>query len=735
MTEFLNGQELYIAHDGNPITLFNAGDTVSATITQSGSALVLNDPTALSLAIAGVNRVATTATEHTIQVAVSSQTMHLDTYSDTLTARSVLRVQKSHSDTLGTSARTLNGEYLGQITVAGFTATPTLVDAFQIRVLQNGATAARVPGDAYFETSSAAALNTDQFVLRNDGTIEFNQAAGLIMAVTNDSVNLLTTIALEFGDPGRSIVDNGTDVSFLNATNDGDILLTASGTTADIILDSTRLVELDAGVNAEIHIAGVNRVSVTATTYTNQYAGGPNDLHLDSYSANNADRSRIFLRKSNNNTLGVLTETTDTDSLGAILFQGIDNGSNFDTGARIEAIQNGAAGSRLPTDVKFETYTSSAINTEQFVLRSTGDVEFNKSAGLMNVALRCFSTTAAEFNYISINKSASATIGTLVETVDTDVLGRLYFQGVDTGTNLEQGAYIEAKQNGAAGTYVPTDLKFFTANDTGLNTVVLNLKNDNTIEMLDERVIHTQTTFTRQGIATDLFSHFSCYSATAAETHLMQFNKSASATLGTGAETGSGEVLAKWQIMGVGSGGSNFVQGATILFQQSGAAGANFVPTDISFATWSATAGATWFVIRNDGDMEFRGGSDVEQYDSTNNDKSYSRQMPALATADATQTTIDTVTLDDNHAYLIKVEGVAMENDGSGRRSKIMAGTFYRDGGGATQEGATTSIHNEGSDAVLFDFTVNGNDVRVSVTGIAAEDWDWTGRLTVVELD
>jgi len=129
------------------------------------------------------------------------------------------------------------------------------------------------------------------------------------------------------------------------------------------------------------------------------------------------------------------------------------------------------------------------------------------------------------------------------------------------------------------------------------------------------------------------------------------------------------------------------------------------------------------------------GGNMIQWNDSTNNDITTSWQMPALTTPAAAITTMETITLSDNHSYTIIVEAVAMEGDGSDRRGFIKSGVFYRDGAGALQQGVTISTMNEGSAAVLLDFTVNGNDVRVSVTGIAAETWRWTGKITVVELD
>jgi len=73
-------------------------------------------------------------------------------------------------------------------------------------------------------------------------------------------------------------------------------------------------------------------------------------------------------------------------------------------------------------------------------------------------------------------------------------------------------------------------------------------------------------------------------------------------------------------------------------------------------------------------------------------------------------------------AYIIGVQ-----NDGTDRASYHLACTAYRTGAGnATLQGTVTSLHAQESNAALdATFTVNGNDLRVSVTGIADETWEW----------
>ena len=97
-----------------------------------------------------------------------------------------------------------------------------------------------------------------------------------------------------------------------------------------------------------------------------------------------------------------------------------------------------------------------------------------------------------------------------------------------------------------------------------------------------------------------------------------------------------------------------------------------------------------------------------------------------IVTEDGVVTYTPTVTLDDNSSYFFKATINAMESDGSDRNNYLLVGTFYRDGGGATQEGSTVSLFtNESEVLCVADFNTNANTVRFGVTGVAAETWNW----------
>lgn len=106
---------------------------------------------------------------------------------------------------------------------------------------------------------------------------------------------------------------------------------------------------------------------------------------------------------------------------------------------------------------------------------------------------------------------------------------------------------------------------------------------------------------------------------------------------------------------------------------------------------------------------------------------------PTLNTSDGTTATLATVTLADNSAVEICATVVAMQVDGSNRNVYVRRCLVYRDGGGATIQGAVDTERTVES-AAAWDCTidVSGNDARVRVTGAAATDIRWRGRLETV---
>lgn len=99
-------------------------------------------------------------------------------------------------------------------------------------------------------------------------------------------------------------------------------------------------------------------------------------------------------------------------------------------------------------------------------------------------------------------------------------------------------------------------------------------------------------------------------------------------------------------------------------------------------------------------------------------------------TTDDTVTTVGSVSLADTSVYYIEATILARETDGSNRNLYHLEGLFYREGGGATQQDATTTI-TEIESAAAWDcvFDVNVNDVRVRCTGAVGDNVNWMTAL------
>jgi len=103
-----------------------------------------------------------------------------------------------------------------------------------------------------------------------------------------------------------------------------------------------------------------------------------NAFYVDTYD-NGISYSVIRIRKSNTDAL-VPVQTDDGDVLGAIQFRGVDQTPVFDLGAVITATQDGAVITRVPTNLKMETYGPTALNTNQLVLHHDGGIGVNEPA-------------------------------------------------------------------------------------------------------------------------------------------------------------------------------------------------------------------------------------------------------------------------------------------------------------------------------------------------------------------
>jgi hypothetical protein len=118
--------------------------------------------------------------------------------------------------------------------------------------------------------------------------------------------------------------------------------------------------------------------------------------------------------------------------------------------------------------------------------------------------------------------------------------------------------------------------------------------------------------------------------------------------------------------------------------------------------------------------------SNYLQVDGGNTGIVYAAQQSAT-TVDATVTTIYTLSLSDNTAYLVDAFCVARRTDAADRAAYRVTVAAYREAAGsATIQGAETDLHTAESDATWdASFAVSGNDLLFQVTGAAAKTINW----------
>jgi len=98
-------------------------------------------------------------------------------------------------------------------------------------------------------------------------------------------------------------------------------------------------------------------------------------LIVETYSETDAAESALVLFKSADDTLDIDSTTTTGEDIASIRYQGVDAAGNQDYGFYINGKQNGAAGTHVPMDVTFVTYSATAPNSNQLKLHSDGGVQ------------------------------------------------------------------------------------------------------------------------------------------------------------------------------------------------------------------------------------------------------------------------------------------------------------------------------------------------------------------------
>ena len=150
---------------------------------------------------------------------------------------------------------------------------------------------------------------------------------------------------------------------------------------------------------------------------------------------------------------------------------------------------------------------------------------------------------------------------------------------------------------------------------------------------------------------------------------------------------------------------------------------------DSNMQFWTATNGVDIEAMRIDSDQHVTIGPGIKH-------DGYVARAPAeVQTTDAVQTTLDSITLLDENVYTVQAFVAASQSDGTDEAGYIISCVARRTGGGGATVSTTYSQMTDESNVALdATFTVSGNDLRLSVTGIAAETWEWGTTLKYINM-
>jgi len=169
-------------------------------------------------------------------------------------------------------------------------------------------------------------------------------------------------------------------------------------------------------------------------------------------------------------------QTSTDDELGYISFFGKDTNNIDRRGSYILANQSAASGANyIPGKLSFSV--TDTTGSERTLL----ELNASKQVVLPDT------TTAATGPNLNFNKSRN-----FAATALSDSLGQVVFNGVDTGTVIRTGAYIEATQtNAAAAGYVSGKMVHYTTNASGVSGARLTVESDGVTFPLNIRSITT----------------------------------------------------------------------------------------------------------------------------------------------------------------------------------------------------------------------------------------------------
>ncbi len=107
---------------------------------------------------------------------------------------------------------------------------------------------------------------------------------------------------------------------------------------------------------------GVQQAPVANTVFGGAVTATNALFEVSTFSTGNTNLSRLAMQKSGSNTIGTRQTTSSGELLGDFLWNGVNSGGNWNRGCQIRAIQQSAAGTKVPARMDFYTSTAAATN-------------------------------------------------------------------------------------------------------------------------------------------------------------------------------------------------------------------------------------------------------------------------------------------------------------------------------------------------------------------------------------
>ena len=201
--------------------------------------------------------------------------------------------------------------------------------------------------------------------------------------------------------------------------------------------------------------------AATGVRFTVNDGGAAQDtaVHISNFSTSNAIGPILTFNKSDNDSVGTLTQTDATDLLGSIQFRGVTSGSTWGVGAQIQAFQEDASGATfIPTYLSFFTSDGTSLDER---------VRIDKD-GLVGVDT---DSPLSKIHAATTDGSTNLTLERVDTSVSTnDVIGGVLFRGGESTVQTVGQILCEAAQDWSA-PVSGSRLSFYTVTKDALSLV------------------------------------------------------------------------------------------------------------------------------------------------------------------------------------------------------------------------------------------------------------------------